>query len=332
VRLTLAVLCGLITFAPAARPADWETTDLTTVRLKHAPFPPVLDGNVDERGWSDIAGVRVTGEEPMGDQFTFRMASHEDRLYLACQARVDTGSLRGAARQRDDAAALEDDAFEIVLDPGLTLDRGVRIVVTSGDCLYDSVLRSGGSEESASANYRVERATSVAHATWTVELSIPWAQLGLTGAELEYFGVNASLRRADGTRISLVPTEEATDLYGLAVAAIGVEVSTSELELRFDGVPVVDGKLSTRVFAKNNLSEREQFRVTGETYTGGMRAAPEERPVYLDDGASTILELQPVELDEDAPFVVLLVGYSDNYRRDKRPVAFIAIAARPVDG
>jgi len=66
VRLTLAVLCGLITFAPAARPADWETTDLTTVRLKHAPFPPVLDGNVDERGWSDIAGVRVTGEEPAG--------------------------------------------------------------------------------------------------------------------------------------------------------------------------------------------------------------------------------------------------------------------------
>ncbi len=328
-RLTLGVLCGMLLLAPAIACADWQTTPLTTARLKHAPLPPVLDGSLDERGWSDIPAMRPAGGDAMGDRFAFRMASHEDRLYLACEARVSLDDSVGAARERDDPAALEEDAFEIILDPGLTLSQGVRLIVTVRDCLYDAALREGGADESTTATYDVEYAVRAAHGACVMELSIPWAQLGMTGAELEYFGVNAGLRRADGSRTSLVQTDEPTDLFGLAVAAIGVEISTSELELAFDDVSVADGAIHTRVFAKNNLNERERFRVAAETRP--VLGPHEDRSVYLDDGRSTVLTLRPVRLGESERAVILLTGYSDNYHRSERPVAFIALAGRFVE-
>ncbi len=329
-RTTAVMGVALLLLATAAlAEGTWTPTQLPTVRVRDLGMPPALDGKAGDRAWSDSQRVSVKAKEFPTPGFTLSVGAFDDRLYLACETRADSAHMD--ARTRDDAQVLADDSFEIVLGCSAPSPyRAIRIFVTANGTVYDEALRGADATGDPAVNVPVEAAARLTGSTWTLEMSLPWSELGLAPAGRQVFGFNVLLHRAGKVAAGLSPDLETGDLMALPVGVRGYRCDSDDMGLR-DLTAALDasGDLKLTVRASNERSHDGVFRIASATGTLAPPSLRGDGPMaIIAEGESATVPLAPVPVgDSTEPFLVVLAGF-DGLRDTTDPITFAAYIVR----
>jgi hypothetical protein len=329
-RTTWALGALLLVSATAAyAEARWETTELSIVRVRDVDLSPTVDGDLRDMGWTKAQEIGVKPDEDAGRGFEFSIASSDGRLYLSCETRVE--SPKQDARDRDSEEVLADDAFEVVLDGGPTLVYGARILVTPRGTVYDEMVRSGEPKGDPAVNYAVEAASRVKGQTWTMELAIPWSEIGLTGDGSELAAIGIRLLRAGQPVASFGSGRDVGNgLLGLPLAAHGLRSSTDDLDTRDVTVAPDGDQLALSLRAHNSQSHAANYRIVAQVLAPPSPSQRQERMVFATARESSPITFALTAAGDASSVLVLLYGYDDNLA-NPHSVAFSAYAARLVD-
>lgn len=329
-RTTWALGALLLVSATAAyAEARWETTELSIVRVRDVDLSPTVDGDLRDMGWTKAQEVGVKASDGMSRGFTLCVASSDGRLYLSCEARVE--SPKQDARDRDSEEVLADDAFEVTLDGGPTLVHGARILVTPRGTVYDEMIRSGEPVGDPAVNYAAVAASRVKGQTWTMEMAIPWSEIGLTGDGPELAGFNVRLLRAGQPVASLGSGRDVGNgLLGLPLAAHGLRASRDDLDMRDVAVTAEGDQLALTLRAHNSQGHAASYRIVAQTLTPPTPSLRQERLLFAQARESSPITFALTGLESEKSVLVLLYGYDDNLA-NPHSVAFSAHAARLID-
>lgn len=136
---------------------------------------PTVDGNLDEPAWRAAAAVPVrTGSDGFPYQHSCRalLTRDTDALYIAFAAPVLGHPPVTTASQRD-GKLWEDDSFELLLWPDPKAEgKRYQIIVNSRGVTYDAEGHDAGWNPALQAKGHVDEKQ------WTVELRLPFADLG----------------------------------------------------------------------------------------------------------------------------------------------------------
>lgn len=149
---------------------------------------PVIDGNLDDKCWSNASELSLLPSRTDGkltEDANFLLTYDKDNLYIAAtvkQSYLDPvlnilDKTVASAIKRDDPV-YADDSIEIFLMPGK--EAYCQFVVNMNGTVYDA----RNKDDKWNANIKV--ATAKANKNWTVELSIPFSELGQAGANNEW--------------------------------------------------------------------------------------------------------------------------------------------------
>ncbi|NPV45991.1 MAG: hypothetical protein HPY69_03460 [Armatimonadetes bacterium] len=149
-----------------------------TVTVPRAVSVPVIDGRLDDAIWgtaAQVSGFTVAGKGTLASvPATARLIYDDQALCLGFTAYYGNKALpRGEERPRD-GQVWQDDAVEFLLDPGQTRTRFYHFIVNCVGSLYDA----RGSDAGFEADLQVKAASG--DGSWTVEVALPFASLGVT--------------------------------------------------------------------------------------------------------------------------------------------------------
>ena len=314
----------------AAADDGWTLRQLRCLEVKAAgDLPaPIIDGTITDLEWARVDPTAAEGE--FGTGLEFRLLSKDDALYVAAEVRAEKPDIRTDARSRDDEAALEDDGVELVLDGGPSLTRGLRVIVTSGNKVWDEQLLDGGPTSVPGYDAKVTSATAPTTSGWAAELRIPWSELGLAGVKGEMLGFNIASRVRGERQVALVDAEKPTDLCGLAVAGVDERLARNgELRLAFKELSCDGGKGTLYVDAHNSLNETEQFLIRYSAVTQGADPQGGQLRMLIEDHETAHLGLGPVPLGDTGCVLFTISPYTTNNTRAPRSLGFTAVLAVP---
>lgn len=144
-----------------------------------APHPPVIDGSPDDPCWADA--MLATGFSVLGSggetrafrQSTARAAWDADALYLhVICLEPDPTAITADVTMRDGQTWMED-CVEVFLQPRTDATRYLHFVVNARGTLYDEVNTTAG------YNADVTVQASIGDQSWSVEMALPWRELGV---------------------------------------------------------------------------------------------------------------------------------------------------------
>jgi len=190
--IALMLLC----LALPAVAAPTVPTPIATAGMADAP--PAIDGVLDDACWAESAAilrdfVETDASAPAPAQTDARVCWDDARLYVGVRCEEPgTGALKAQVAERDDAV-WRDDCVELFLDTSRDRQSYYHIIVNSRGTIYDSV-RPGD----ASWNADIEVAAGVGEDHWTVELAIPFANLGGAPRPGDVWGFNVGRERYAG--------------------------------------------------------------------------------------------------------------------------------------
>ncbi|MBN1670066.1 MAG: carbohydrate-binding family 9-like protein [Kiritimatiellae bacterium] len=196
--LSLALSSALIAALHGAATAAAESLQdiMRTTWSQRVAAPPAIDGKLDDACWreADAQGwfFGYGGDGAAGQQTDVRSVHDARRLYFGFRCRsADLGSLKITVRDRDRGSIWTDDCVELFLQPGGPGRPYCHFIVNPAATLYDT-----RSDSSASAwNSQTELACETLRETgpaghWTVEMAIPFADLGGAPAQADTWRVN----------------------------------------------------------------------------------------------------------------------------------------------
>jgi poly(3-hydroxybutyrate) depolymerase len=154
-----------------------------TAACSKVTSPPALDGNLADPAWTSLAvlsGFRLpTGIAETEHPTAVRVGYDPNALYLAFTCtETNLAGLATNAVQRDDPNLWQDDCVEIFLDTKLSRKTYYHIIVTA-----NAVIQSGIGRKDQWDAPGIRAAAGRTRNAWTVELKIPWADLGLQSPE-----------------------------------------------------------------------------------------------------------------------------------------------------
>lgn len=148
-----------------------------TASARRTDAPPVIDGKLEEPAWSQCATeARFPGDGEEGGTGV-RLLWDDEALYLG--ARMEESRLsdvKATVTNRDGPLWL-DDCLEFFVAPGRTTHRYLQMIINAAGVHFDGVgLLRGTNASLWNASPRI--ATGHAGGTWTVEMRLPWKELG----------------------------------------------------------------------------------------------------------------------------------------------------------
>ena len=193
-RLCVALLllcCSLALPAPMA-PTPFATAGKTNQ-------VPSLDGKLDEACWQPTtsavlkAFVMTDFSTPASAQTQARVCWDAESLYIGviCDE-PNIKAIRRYATERDDAL-WRDDCIEIFIDSNHDRSSFYQIIVNANGAVYDS--RSPGD---ANWNADIRAAGSVGETSWSVEVAIPFKDIGGAPKSGDVWGFNIGRERYAG--------------------------------------------------------------------------------------------------------------------------------------
>lgn len=258
-----------------------------------------IDGRLDEPAWASAARVPILSEVkssfPHRQQAAAAVCWDDHNLYLGLTSQRQPGALKADADARD-GRVWEDDAFEVFLSPGEEpREDFVHLIINSAGALFDST----GPDPSFDADLQI--ATGWDDASWTAEVAVPFAELGVAaplpgevwranfcrdwpqappakpiytawahigggfGDHPERFGRLTFGATAEGARIALTPTLSTGALEVTADArAAKLDVSVSaERATIFEDSRDLDGPVTVRTSLREIRSGVLAVTVTG---------------------------------------------------------------------
>jgi hypothetical protein len=167
--------------------------DVVVHECSKAEKPPSIDGKLDDAAWKAAAAAEIPYKfmaqtpQPAASRSTFQLCYDARALYLAAVFYRDSDApLKQNHKGRDDPDLWTDDSTEIYLDPHNT-GRFFKLIVSCAGVLTDFQQTEKGLDYSWNAN-GAEVRTLIEADKWSLELSLPWADLGVKLPERELWG------------------------------------------------------------------------------------------------------------------------------------------------
>jgi hypothetical protein len=194
--LLTVILLSVATAALAAPP---------TVTALKASAPPTLDGKFDDPVWQ--TGEWYTnftllgeGDRPATAQTRFKVAFDEANLYFAVELdEPHMDKLQTTVTNRD-GFVYSDDCAEFMICPNSARQDYYHFIVNPLGTLYDAERRQGGHVGTADWNADWRAVIGKFERGWTVEVAIPFVELGLTAESRGDWALNVARERQAHTQ------------------------------------------------------------------------------------------------------------------------------------
>jgi hypothetical protein len=189
-------LVAIASLFPAVPGAEPDTLDIKAVTAARTALAPVIDGRLDDEAWKgspwaeDFLRFRKDGEPAVKTRFAVRY--DDQRLYLAVACDEPAAIQASDGHGRDSYDTFRDDSIEIFIDPLHDHRRYVHLALNAAGALFDE-RGTDPSWDGASAS-----ATATVPGGWSLELSVPWKDLGTTPAAGTVIGLNLCRNRTAG--------------------------------------------------------------------------------------------------------------------------------------
>ncbi|MDI9603381.1 MAG: hypothetical protein QM328_14695 [Acidobacteriota bacterium] len=316
--------------APARAQAAWELTPVPAVEIREIPAAPLIDGNLDEVAWRGVPAQSLSGPDSFIPTLNLYIAYHQDVFYVGCEMRQPQDGLEAKGKVRDAEELLADDAVELILDPRLTLRDGHRILVNSRGVIYDALLTHGGTNEATASDLDIEAGATSQGRMWSVELAIPFRELGMGGTSGEALGLNVLLRQAGQVVACMSEGEEECSLAGIAVAGLGfASLDTDQVRLEVYNSTLGEDGLGFEMAVRNRLHQSEQFDLAIQVLSPRHRAVKDTFFIMIDAHETGRFERGPYELGEGEACVVLVEVTKRNRERASRSLGYLVLSGKP---
>lgn len=190
------ILFVALSFALPALAAEMLPTPIATAG--RAISAPAIDGVLDDACWARAAAVlrgfvSLDGAGTAAPPTDARVCWDDARLYVGVRCdEPQVKSLLARSTARDDGV-WRDDCVELFLDTNLDRATYYHVIVNSIGTVYDETVPGG-----PAWNADLQVAAQVGTDHWTVELAIPFADLGGAPAPGATWGVNVGRERYAG--------------------------------------------------------------------------------------------------------------------------------------
>ena len=176
---------------------------LTVTALKTAAAP-VIDGKLDDAIWQqgqwyDHFTLLGEGDRPAAAQTRFKVAFDRQNLYFGVELLEPQMDKLVARETRRDGKVHSDDVIEIMVVPNSARLEYYHFCVNALGTQYDAQVRQGGNVRTAEWDANWQAKVARGPQAWTVEVAIPFVELGLTGASKGDWALNVARERQAGT-------------------------------------------------------------------------------------------------------------------------------------
>jgi hypothetical protein len=165
--------------------------------------PVVVDGDLSEPSWAQGQwytnfAVLDRPDVPAQVQTRFKVRFDDANLYIGAQMdEPNIGELKASITERD-GKVYSDDCVEVMVDPTGERTEYYHFIVNSKGVVYDSQSRQAGAVQTREWDCAVRAAAKVGASSWSVELAIPFVELGLTRASTGQWAINVARERQAG--------------------------------------------------------------------------------------------------------------------------------------
>ncbi|MFW6437417.1 MAG: sugar-binding protein [Armatimonadota bacterium] len=176
-----------------------------TVVGQKAAVAPTLDGRLDEQVWQQAewyTGFTMLGEtqQHAEAQTQFAVAFDSANLYFGIKMQEPAmDELKADVTERD-GKVHGDDCIEVMIDSTGDRTEYYHLSTNPIGTLYDSQLRQGGHVRALQWDCDWEAAVSLGEDFWSVEIAVPFVELGLTDASAGEWALNVARERKAGKR------------------------------------------------------------------------------------------------------------------------------------
>lgn len=190
------LLLAALNLALPALAAEMLPTPIATAGK--TAVAPALDGVLDDACWARDAAVlrgfvSLDGARSASPPTDARLCWDDARLYVGVRCvEPQVKSLLARCTARDDGV-WRDDCVELFLDTNLDRTSYYHVIVNSIGTVYDETVPGG-----PAWNADLQVAARVGEDEWTVELAIPWSDLGGAPESGATWGVNVGRERYAG--------------------------------------------------------------------------------------------------------------------------------------
>ncbi|MEN6304159.1 MAG: carbohydrate binding family 9 domain-containing protein, partial [Armatimonadia bacterium] len=177
----------------------------TAVTALKAATAPVLDGKLDDAVWQQgewYNNFTLLGEglKPATAQTRFKVAFDQQNLYFAVELLEPQMDKLVARETKRDGRVHSDDVIELMVVPNSARLDYYHFCVNALGTLYDAELRQGGNVRTSEWDANWQAKIGKGPQSWTVEVAIPFVELGLTGASKGDWALNVARERQAGTQ------------------------------------------------------------------------------------------------------------------------------------
>ncbi|NOY80237.1 MAG: hypothetical protein GXP31_04440 [Kiritimatiellaeota bacterium] len=322
---------------PANEPLEWSVPRL--------PAPPKIDGIVGEQEWSAAAGI--TGFSGIGRRAAARyqpvgfLGFDRNAIYLALTIPRPTDAPLVCNATDRDGPVWDDDSVEFFLAVGAAPYR--HFIVSARNVRYDEIGKRG-----SVWNGVWRSATRARPRQWSVEISVPWSNLGVKAPPKSLRANLCWNRRSGGTsETTWAPVmssyHEPDHFATLILVKTGPAVRFTGLSFTDIGVPrwtfcVTSGRavLRTQVFStgdKAMLSTEHHIDTAGASFSPDAQRPPLAPGLYrityrcdgLARGAFGFEVLPPFDWKITQRMLAGVVDVSVDLSRLKRPAAPVSV-------
>ena len=258
----------------------------TEFQVPFTEQPPVIDGKIDPTEWrcaTALSGLVSLEQKRMTEQQArFLLACDRDNLYVAMESpRESDLPLQGEkSASRDNGDLCMGDAYELFFEPGAS-GRDANVIQFMGNFL-DDIFDRRGNDVSWNADVKVKN--SVTDSMWSMEMAIPWRELGRnTPDENEIWGVNLARDFTGVAKWSSLEGSTYGEAGKLLKMRFGGDVSIQAPVLA--GLETVQPEFRYRIV--NHAASGRTLRIFNRIYTAeGRIVKQQEEEQFLLDGNS----------------------------------------------
>ena len=164
-----------------------------------AKVAPVLDGRLDDACWQNASVqdglVHPQSGKPATQNTRFRIVCTAESLYVAAQCAEATPKAILARNADHDGSIWGDDCIEVFLSPADDGMEYVHVIANTLGAIFDAHVTQMGISSDTSFETGAKAVAQVGEDSWSIEIEIPFAGLGLKPGTGSNWGLNVARER-----------------------------------------------------------------------------------------------------------------------------------------
>ena len=291
-----------------------------TIQAVRAETPPVIDGKLTDSCWTKVNPVtdfvNYYSDRPATYQSIARVCHDDTRLYIGVKCLMPKGVKPIGRETTHDTYIFQDDIVEIFVDPGRKQEDFYQMVVSASGSTFDCSRPKGGAVNKA-WNGDWDSAAYIADGYWSMEMSIPLHNLGITPGVGSTWGLNIC-REARAPMDELSSIAERGQFTNVAAFPVLENVNADFSRHFFEIGPsesrFASDKKASFAVPVTNLSGKPKTVKIERFYAGSDgKDAVESKVVTLDHGEAAYLPVEQLDMAQIMP------GRTDIYKLLSEP-------------